>query len=83
MNWGKIYDFIYKKSGMLPKYHKIKIGRNYIKYEKIEFVKEFDLKNFAYYDTNGKSTGTGLLKTRLNETAIRGNRDSSGCIHLW
>ena len=83
MNWTRIYDFIYKKSGMLPKYHKIKIGRNYIKYEKLDKFESFDLKNFAYYDSNGKATQIGLLKTRVNETAVREIRDTSGCIHLW
>ena len=83
MTWCKIYDFLYKKSGMLPKYHKIKINRNYIKYENFETVKHFDFNDFVYYDVKGKATQTGLLKTRINEVAIRNIRDSSGCIHLW
>ena len=82
MTWNKIYKFLYTKSGMLPKYHKIKIDRNYIKYEKINTFEPFDLKNFAYYDNNGMATQIGLLKTRVNETAIREIRDTSGCIHL-
>ena len=83
MTWNKIYDFLYKKSGMLPKYHKIKINRNYIKHEKIMNSKPFDLHDFAYYDFKGDATQTGLLKIRINELAIRNIRDSSGCIHLW
>jgi hypothetical protein len=83
MNWSKIYDFLYKKSGMLPKYHKIKIDRNYINHEKILNIEKFDLNDFAYYDLKGNATQTGLLKIRINEVAIRNIRDSSGCIHLW
>ena len=83
MNWDKIFDFLYKKSGMLPKYHKIKIDRNYIKHEKIKNFKPFELKDFAYYDLKGDLTQTGLLKISINETAIRALRDTSGCIHLW
>ena len=83
MDWNIIYDFLCKKSGMLQKYHKIKIGREYVRYEKINEIKHFDLKDFAYYDKTGKQTQIGLLKTRINETAIRNMRDTSGCIHLW
>tara|TARA_X000000368_G_scaffold407015_1_gene385978 strand:+ start:445 stop:777 length:333 start_codon:yes stop_codon:yes gene_type:complete len=81
INWCKIYDFIYKKSGVHPKYHKIQIERNYIKYEKINNYPAFNLNDFVYYDNNGKATQIGLLKTCLDEYALKHIRDNSGCIH--
>ena len=48
INWCKIYDFIYKKSGVHPKYHKIQIERNYIKYEKINNYPAFNLNDFGF-----------------------------------
>jgi len=83
IDWRKIYDFIYEKSGFHQKYHKIKIDRNYIKYEKINEFPPFDLNDFVYYDGNGKTTQVGLLKTCVNELAFRNIHDNSECIHLW
>ena len=83
MDWGKIYDFLYKKSGLHPKYHKVKVNRDYIKYTKINDIDPFDLKEFAYYYGNGKSTQVGLLKVRVDENTIRKNSDNLVCINLW
>jgi hypothetical protein len=83
IDWCKIYDFIYKKSGFHQKYHKIKIDRNYIKYEKINEFPPFDLIDYVYYNNNGKATQVGLLKTRVDEFALKNIRDNSGCIHQW
>ena len=83
IDWRRIYTFIYKKSGFHQKYHKIKVGRNYIKYDKINEFPPFNFNDFVYYDNNGKPTKIGLLKTRVNDIAFRNIRDNSGCIHLW
>lgn len=70
IDWYDIFRFISKKSGFNEECHTVKIGKYFIKYEKISSIPKFNLEDYVYYNSNGHMTKTGLLNTGIDNTAI-------------
>jgi hypothetical protein len=66
IKWEDIFQFISNKSGFNKKFHTVKVGKYFIKYDNIDSIREFKLEDYAYYDSSGKITKSGLLKTDID-----------------
>ena len=66
IGWYEIFDFIASKGCIYKGYYTVKIGNKYVNYNDLVNLQPFDFKKFVYYDSLGKPTGCGLLKTGIS-----------------